>query len=204
MTIVHQRGSALKNLYFFKMKNVLFFASILFVFSACQNIEQYKAGIEDLSAKWDATSTSASDFANTLNGEMAGHANMVSSMELPETVVASLSDEAKAKVNEAKMACTKTAEDFGGIQQEVGTFMADWKAKGEELTALKDGLAAGKLEGDVAGKIAELETFVTDAGTKLTAWGTSLETAKAAFVSSHGNYTTVLASVMPTEGAAKK
>jgi len=186
------------------MKNVFFFLSILLVFSACQNSEQYKAGIEDLSAKWDATSTGLSDFANTLNGEMQGQIKMVSSMELPETVMTSLSDEAKGKVGEAKMACTKAAGDFGGIQQDVSAFMADWQTKGAELTALKDGLAAGKLEGDVAGQIAGLTTFMGEAGTKLTAWNASLETAKAAFVSSHGNYSTVLASVMPAPADAKK
>lgn len=185
------------------MKNVFFFASILFVFSACQNMEQYKAGIEELSAKWDATSTSVNDFANTLNNEIAGQTKMVSSMELPETVVASLSPEAKAQVDEAKMVCSKATAEFSGIQQEVTTFMADWTAKGAELTAMKEALAAGQLEGDVAGKIAELNTFLADAGNNLTTWTANLETAKAAFVSSHGNYTTVLASVMPTEAPKK-
>ncbi|MEZ4932817.1 MAG: hypothetical protein R2788_11945 [Saprospiraceae bacterium] len=186
------------------MKNVFFFLSVLFVFNACQNIEQYKPGIEDLSAKWDSTGTIVNNFAATLNNEIAGQTKMVSSMELPETVLTSLSDEAKTQVNEAKMACAKIGNDFSGIQQEVNTFKAEWETKGAELTALKDGLAAGKLEGDVVGKIAELNTFIADAGTKLAAWNTNLETAKAAFVSSHGNYTTVLASVMPTEEVKKK
>ena len=186
------------------MKNVFFFLSILFVFSACQNMEQYKAGIEELSAQWDATSTQVGEFSNTLNSEIAGQAQMVSSMELPETVVSSLSEEAKAQVNEAKMACTKASGDFSAIQQEVNTFMAEWQTKSAELTALKDGIAAGKLEGDVAAKIAELNTFVADAGANLTTWTANLETAKAAFVSSHGNYTTVLASVMPATDATKK
>lgn len=186
------------------MKNVFFFLSVLFVFSSCQNMEQYKAGIEELSSKWDATTTSATDFANSLNGEMSNFAQLAGTMEIAEPVFTSLSDEAKAKITEAKNAYTQTGGAFGAIQQEVTAFMAEWQTKGAEVTALKDGLAAGKLEGDVAAKLTELNTFVADAGTKMAAWSTSLESAKAAVAASHGNFSTVLASVMPAEDAKKK
>ena len=36
--------------------------------------------------------------------------------------------------------------------------------------ALKDGLAAGKIEGDVAAQVADLSGLVTQANEKITAW----------------------------------
>ncbi|MBK9582798.1 MAG: hypothetical protein IPO48_13075 [Saprospiraceae bacterium] len=45
-----------------------------------------------------------------------------------------------------------------------------WTEKAGAVTALKDGLAAGKIEGDVAAQIADLSGLVTQAGEKVTSW----------------------------------
>lgn len=56
--------------------------------------------------------------------------------------------------------------------------MTTWSEKSEEVTALKDGLDSGKLEGDVDARIADLRTMITTANENLTSWKAEYATIK--------------------------
>jgi hypothetical protein len=76
-------------------------------------------------------------------------------------------------------------DGINGLASEVTTFATSWQEMSTKLTTLKDGLAAGKLEGDVMAQINELKTAATDAATKVGDWKTKLNDAKTAAMAAY-------------------
>ena len=91
-------------------------------------------------------------------------------MMLDSTAVSKLKGEAATKWNDATAAYKAASDAYAPVQAELSDFVTMWTEKGAGVTALKDGLAAGKIEGDVAAQIAELSGLVTQATEKVTAW----------------------------------
>ena len=79
------------------------------------------------------------------------------------------------------------------FQQTINDFSTTWTEKSADLTALKDGLAAGKLEGDVAAKTAELNSLVTTATENLANWQSSYGAIKGGVDSALNNLNQVIA-----------
>ena len=179
-------------------KLIAIVAPVLFLF-ACNSVEKYRAGIEELTSQWDETTQMVTDFASTVQAEQASFNESLSSMALDESTMPAMKSDAKEQLMAAYGAWQDAGNGYGNITSELNSFVAEWTTKAEEVNNLKEGLANGKLEGDVSAKIAELTTMVTDAGTKLEGWKEQFATAQAAVNSQKEQFQTMFAEVMPAK-----
>lgn len=160
------------------MKNLLLFVLPLILFSCKSGVEAHKAAIEELGTNWDAATTAVTGFAEALTAEVNSF-NSVSEM----TAIAdasSLKGDAATKYAEAAKAFTDATAGYGAIQAELNEFVGMWTEKSAAVNALKEGLAAGKIEGDVAAQIADLTGLVTKANEGLAGWQAKQAEVKAA------------------------
>lgn len=162
------------------MKKVLAFTAFALIFAACNNVAKFKPMIEELTSKWDSTTTSVTEFANMVKSEQSNWMNTVNGMQVAPEAMAKWDEAAKTKYNEIQAAAQASTGNLSGIVSELDAFVTSWGEKSKEVQALKDGLAAGKLEGDVQAKIAELTAAATDATTQLGTWQTKFNEVKAA------------------------
>ncbi len=182
------------------MKNSLFVLFLLTTFFSCQNnIEQYRAGIEDIGSQYDSITTVVNSFADMLNAEHSNFTAMTSKMEEDGAALPTLSEEEQTKLTAAKESFTNAGSGLSEMVQSVEAFKTEWAAKAEEVTALKDGLAEGTLGADVATKIADLNTFLSDAGTKVSEWTGQLESTKNAIAASQSNYSSLVTQMATSE-----
>ena len=59
---------------------------------------------------------------------------------------------------------------MGEVGTQIQSFIGDWTEKSKGLTALTDGLAAGKIEGNVPEQIASLKEALAGATSNVTGW----------------------------------
>jgi hypothetical protein len=161
------------------MKKVLSFVAIALVLGACNSVAKYKPQIDELSKTWDSTTSQVTEFANSVKTEQANWANATSTMNVAPEAMTKWDDAAKAKYTEIKTAADGSSAGIAGIATEVDGFVTTWMEKSNEVKALQDGLAAGKIEGDVQTKIADLTATATAASAKLGEWKTKFDTVKA-------------------------
>ena len=180
------------------MKKFVVFAFGLVLF-ACNSVEQYRGSIDSLASQWDEATTTVTDLANQVAQEKSSFAQMVSSMTLDETTVAALPEDAKTKIMEAETAFQNSGQGFDELTTQVGDFVTNWQEKSAEITTLKDGLAAGKLESDTSTQIADLTTLVSDATANVTAWKEKLDAIKSQVSDSHKNWSDLVAQLMPAK-----
>lgn len=153
------------------MKKFLFLALPLFVFSCKSGVEAHKAAIETLGTNWDAATASVTEFSNGLTADLNGYTEAASTMMLDEAATAALKGDAATKWGEAVTAFkAATSGAYAPVQAELTEFVTMWTEKAAGVTALKDGLAAGKIEGDVAAQVTDLSGLVTQATEKVAAW----------------------------------
>lgn len=181
------------------MKKSLFAIVLLTILSCQNNIDQYRVGIEELSSKWDLTATSVNNLSEMLTTESNAFTSMMSNMNVEDETLSKLSTEEQAKIKAAKQSYTAAGSGFGEMKTTLEAFTTEWTTKAAEVTALKEGLTSGKLEGDVAAKLADLTTFITDTDTKVSEWTQKLEATKTAIAANHSNYTSVVAQLMPKD-----
>ncbi|MFM2392313.1 MAG: hypothetical protein RLZZ546_290, partial [Bacteroidota bacterium] len=162
----------------------LFALLLLVSLFACKNVEQYKAGIEELGTKWDGATKMVGEFTSMVDGAKAAQMASFDSLKIDSTFMAKLKG---ADLDKVKQAIAAYQSNGGGIVElgnKLGDFKKEWEAKSAEVTALKDGLAAGKIEGDVAAKIAELSNFVSSSETSINGmkelFGKTTESSKSA------------------------
>lgn len=146
------------------MKKLLAFLLITSIF-ACKNIEQYKAGITELGTKWEATSAAVGEFATMLDASKAAHMANLDSLKIDSSFLAKVKKTDVAAVTAALQAYNDSGAGFEAVSAQLNELKGTWSAKGEEVKALQDGLAAGKLDGDVTAKIAELNNYITTSET---------------------------------------
>ena len=142
------------------MKKLFLFALPLLLIS-CKGVEQYRAGIEELSGNWDNATKALTDFSGTVTTDMTNYQAALTSMNLDESVTKKLKPEQTAAWDAAKKGVEDALGAYGPFQQKVNDFIKTWSEKSAEVTALKDGLAAGKIEGDVNANLADLGAMVT-------------------------------------------
>jgi hypothetical protein len=165
------------------MKKVLAFFAVALIFASCSNVGKFKPLIEELGTKWDAATTSVTDFATNVKNTQSEWMNTVSSMTIAPEAMTKWKDDAKTKYNEIQTAAQTSTNDLGAIATELDGFIANWQTKAADLQALKDGVAAGKLEGDVQAKITDLTGVANDATTKIGEWTAKFDQVKAAAAS---------------------
>jgi hypothetical protein len=190
------------------MKKVSIFAAFTLILAACSNIAEFKPMIEELSAKWDSTTTGVTDFANLVKTEQANLAAAAAqTTPVAPEAMAKWNDQLKNQYTELQNAVAAGDSGLAGITAEVDAFIAEWQTKSGEVTALTDGLAAGKLEDNVKEKIAELTAAANDATTKLEGWKGAFEQAKSTAAQARQALTDFLAANAPaaaTTPAGKK
>ncbi|MBK8700971.1 MAG: hypothetical protein IPN29_16115 [Saprospiraceae bacterium] len=151
------------------MKKLFFLSLIISVF-ACKNVEQYKAGIEEIGTKWEAATASVNEFSTMVEGSKAAFTAAFDSLKIDSTYMSKLKGADLDKVKMAVEAYQASGAGLDEVAGQLAEFKSGWEAKAGEITTLKDGLAAGKLEGDITGKIAELTNFLATSETQLTTW----------------------------------
>lgn len=161
------------------MKKLFLFAFPLVLLVACKGVEQYRAGIEELSGNWDTTTKAITDFAGMVSSDMTNYTQAASTMPMMDDAAAKkMKPEQTAAIDAAKKGVTDALAAYGPLQQTINDFVKTWSEKAADVTALKDGLAAGKIDGDVAGKLTELNAMVTTGNDNLKAWEASYATVK--------------------------
>ena len=162
------------------MKKLFLFALPLMLLVACKGVEQYRAGIEELSGSWDTTTKAITDFAAMVSSDMSNYTQAAAGMTtMDEAAAKKMKPEQVAAIDAAKKGVTDALGAFAPLQQTINDFVKTWSEKSAEVTALKDGLAAGKIEGDVNAKLTELNALVATGNENLKAWEASYATVKA-------------------------
>jgi hypothetical protein len=153
------------------MKKLLLFALPLFLFSCKSGVESHRMAIEELGTNWDAATTAVTGFSEGLTKDMTSYTEAAASMMLDSAATVALKGDAATKWAEATAAYkTATTDAYAPVQAELNEFVTMWTEKTASVTALKDGLAAGKIEGDIAAQVADLSGLVTQANEKVTSW----------------------------------
>lgn len=175
------------------MKKLFLFVLPLLIVS-CKGVEQYRTGIEELSGNWDNATKSVTDFAATVSTDLTNYQTAFAGVQLDEMVASKLKPEQTTAFDAAKQAVADALAAYAPFQQTINDFATMWTEKSAAVTALKDGLAAGKLEGDVTGQLAELGTLVTTANENVTAWTESYGAIKGGVDTAMGSLTELMGS----------
>jgi hypothetical protein len=185
------------------MKKLFFFLLPLLVLS-CKSAEQYRAGIEELAGNWDTTTKAISDFSAMVSSDMTNYTKAMASLQLDETTTAKLKPEQIQAWETAQKGATDALGAYAPLQKTVNDFLQTWTEKSADVNALKEGLAAGKVEGDVTGKLTELNAMVTTGNENLTAWKASYSTVKNGVAASLTNLQQVMSTLTTPAPAGKK
>jgi hypothetical protein len=161
------------------MKKVLAFSAFALIFAACSNVAKFKPMIEELASKWDSTTAGITEFATAVKSEQSNMMNTVNGMQVAPETMATWGEDVKSKYSEIQNSAAASTNNMAGLVSELDAFVSSWTEKSQEVKALQEGLAAGKLEGDVATKIADLTATANDATSKLEGWKTKFEEVKA-------------------------
>ncbi|MBK9222245.1 MAG: hypothetical protein IPO16_08995 [Saprospiraceae bacterium] len=168
-------------------KFIAILVPVLFVI-ACKNVEQFRAPIEALSADWEKATTSVTEAGSMLGAAQASLAALKDSLVVDPKMAAKMKPEVIASMDSMKIAFNSQIEGITGLASEVTSFATSWQEMSGKLASLKDGLAAGKLEGDVMAQVNELKSAVMDASTKADGWKNKLESAKVAAMAAYDMY----------------
>jgi len=184
------------------MKKLFLFALPLLMIS-CKGVEQYRAGIEELSGNWDNTTKAVTDFQGMVSSDLTNYTQALAGAQLDPAVAAKLKPEQTASLDAAQKAVTDALGAYAPLQQEINDFVAMWTEKSAAVTALKDGLAAGKIEGDVTAQLAELNALVTTANDKLKAWQGTYGTVKGGVDTAMATLAQLMGTLAPAAPAKK-
>lgn len=198
--LIHLRPQLIKNTS--NMKKLFLFALPLLMIS-CKGVEQYRAGIEELSGNWDTTTKAITDFSGSVSNDLTNYTKALSEVKLDEMVAKKLKPEQTAAWEAAQKAVTDALGAYAPLQQTINDFVTTWTEKSASVTALKDGLAAGKIEGDVTAQLTELGAMVTTGNDNLKAWQASYSTVKGGVDTAMSALTQLMGTLAPAAPAKK-
>ena len=159
------------------MKKLFFFLLPLLVF-ACKGVEQHRASIEELSTNWDATTKAVTDFQAMISSDFTNYTQALAAMHPDDMTRAKMTPDQVTAWEASQKTVTDALGAYAPLQKTVSDFVATWTEKSQEVTALKDGLAAGKIEGDVNAKVTELNGMIATANENLNSWKAQYATIK--------------------------
>lgn len=168
-------------------KLIAILAPVVFII-ACKNVEQFRAPIEALSADWEKATTAVTEVGGMIGAAQTSLASLKDSLMVDPKMAAKMKPEMTATLDSLKNAFTGQVDGISGLASEVTSFATSWEEMSKKLAGLKDGLAAGKLEGDIMAQIDELKTASVDATSKVEGWGAKLNDAKAAAMAAYDMY----------------
>ena len=160
------------------MRKLIILSILAVALASCSNVGKFKEAIESLSTDWEATTGKVTAVVDQINSVQAQAKSALDSMNPSEEVAAAMSDEQKTKLASLQQAAQGQMGELETLAQQAFDFVSKWQTEGEKLTALKDGLAAGKLPGDVQATIDSLKGLMGNAEENVTAWTGQVESAK--------------------------
>jgi hypothetical protein len=185
------------------MKKLFLFLLPLVLLVACKGVEQYRAGIEELAGNWDTASKNISDFAAMVSSDLTNFTQASANMPvMDEAMTKKMKPEQIAALDAAKKGVQDAIAAYGPFQQTINDFVKSWSDKAADVTALKDGLAAGKLEGDVTAKLKELGDLVTSGNDNLKAWQASYASVKGGVESAMVALKQAMGGMMAAQGSS--
>jgi hypothetical protein len=185
------------------MKKVLAFATIALFLASCSNVAKFKPMVEELASKWDGTTSAVTEFVTSVKTEQANWMTAMGGMQVAPELMAKWDEATKTKYNEIQTAAQGNTTAMQGLVTGMDTFVAGWTEKSKEVQALKDGIAAGKLEGDVQTQISGLTTTMNEATSMLEQWKAKFAEVKTAAAASQQSFADFMAAV-PGGAAAPK
>ncbi|HUR31465.1 MAG TPA: hypothetical protein VMZ69_08520 [Saprospiraceae bacterium] len=159
------------------MKNLFFFLLPLLVF-ACKSVEKHREPIMKLSSDWDATTKDITDFQAMVSADLTTYTKSLAAVQPDDATRAKMTPQQVTVWEASQKTVTDALGSYAPLQKTINDFVATWTEKSAEVTALKDGLEKGKLDGDVDAKIAELNAMNATARENLNAWKASYATVK--------------------------
>ncbi len=159
------------------MKKLSLFLLPLLMF-ACKGVEQHRASITELSANWDNTTKAITDFQAMVSTDLTNYTKVLASMQPDDMTRAKMKPEQVIVWEASQKTVTDALGAYAPLLKTINDFQATWTAKTAEVTALRDGLQAGKLDGNPDAKIAELNAMIATANENLNAWKASYSTVR--------------------------
>ena len=160
------------------MKKLFLFLLPALLLVACKSAEKHRAPIEKLSSDWDATTKAITDFQAEVSADLTNYTKALAAVQPDDATRAKMTPEQVTVWEASQKTVTDALGSYAPLQKTINDFVATWSEKSAEVTALKDGLAKGKLEGDVDAKVAELNAMIATANENLNAWKASYATIK--------------------------
>ncbi len=171
---------------------LLFLPAVLL---SCAGVEQYRAGIEALSTDWTAATASVTELASNITSSLSDYSKMAGQYKLSDDVLAKLKPDQKSTWETAQNDFVQSLQGFAPIRTEIAEFTKTWGEESTKVQALTDGLASGKLEGDVNTQVNDLNTLIAQAKDKVTAWQSAYDAAKTKTEAALDNMKSVFASL---------
>jgi hypothetical protein len=151
------------------MKKFFLFLIPVLLFS-CKGVDQYKSGIEDLSTKWNETTSKVENFSSMLDGDLSTYGELYKTLTVSEEITAKAKPELLSAFTATQADFASSLSGMANVKSELMGFLATWSEKASDLNSLKEGLAAGKLGEDTATKITDLNDLVTKGTDMLATW----------------------------------
>lgn len=162
---------------------------------ACNSVEKHRASIEQVATLWNEATQAVTGFSENVNNTLSQANNRVSAIQIDAATLQAADEEVQTQWNTAQTGYASAMQAFGPIQTGLGELMATWGDKTSILTGLTEGLAAGKLDGDVASKVTELTTAANNAKEKLAEWQPAFDQAKSQLMAAVQQMSTLHASI---------
>lgn len=164
-----------------KKLTLLFFLPLLF--TACNSIEKYRAPIDEVAKMWSETTKEVTTFSDLINSTISQANNATSEMTPSPEQLKEAGEEVNDSFMGIKTEYMEALKAFTPIQNQLGDLMKNWGEKTSVLTGLTEGLAAGKLEGDIMSKVTDLKQTATDATESLSGMRDSFQGANSQLTS---------------------
>ena len=171
------------------MQKFFLFAVLTFVFASCSNVGKYADAINSLSGEWDSTTGAVVALSEKITTAQSSWNAMQSAMAVTDQMKETLGEDVLGQVTELVAGNAGISSQFGDLSKGVFEFVSNWEEKGKLLTGLKDGLAAGKLEGDPQATIDELTGLVAQGKENLGGWEDTLAGAQSAAQAAMARFT---------------
>ncbi|MCB0570149.1 MAG: hypothetical protein KDC66_10315 [Phaeodactylibacter sp.] len=151
------------------MRNLILVSLLALAFS-CSNVGKFQEAINTLSTDWDAATAQVTEAVNKISQTQDMAKSALSAMNPDETVMAKLTDEQKTKIDELKQGVQGQMASLGQLAQTAFEFVSKWQKEGENMEALKEGLANKKLPKDVQATIDNLKAMATTGTENAASW----------------------------------
>jgi hypothetical protein len=141
------------------MKNLFVLVFFAVTLVSCSSVEQHRTAIEEVSTMWTEMTPKVEEMVqnctelNTAWGAMADMVTPVST-DMDEVVV--------NEVEALNMEYKDNAKSVSEMMEEMTSYVASMKEKGAVVQTMVDGLAAGKIEGDVLAMTADAKTMMEE------------------------------------------